>query len=340
MSAWRDSTKRLYSTYLNKWATYCVERSINILQPSLPQACKFLRLLASRGLGYGAVNAARSALSTILPNFGCSSFGSHPYVCWLLKGVYERNPPKPRYTQFWNVNKVLDMFKEWGPNDKLDIKKLSIKLTMLLLLVTSQRGQTIVNLDVQGMDISDRVIFKMKTLLKHNRIGDPLDTIVLRPFLHCKRLCVVRCLKCYLNKTQFVRGHSQLLLSYFRPYKPISRDTLSRWTVQAMQMAGIDISKYRGHSTRGASTSTAKRLGVPLNLIMRQASWRSATSFAKYYDKRLEDDTTQVGHALLLNALSWDCYHWFNKVDLCWINCWVIFIKEEFYKLWISRVIS
>ena len=76
MSAWRDSTKKIYSTYLNKWAVYCIQHSITILSPTLPQACKFLRCLASQSLGYGAVNTARCALSTSLPRFGCSSFGS------------------------------------------------------------------------------------------------------------------------------------------------------------------------------------------------------------------------------------------------------------------------
>ena len=304
MSAWRDSTKKLYSTYLNKWATFCVERDIPILSPTLPQACRFLRLLASSGLGYGAVNTARCALSIILPKFGSSTFGSHAYVKWLLKGVYERNPPKPRYTEFWNVDKVLVMFKDWGSNHTLHIKKLSFKLVMLLLLVTSQRGQTVVNLDVRDMDVlEDKVVFKMRKLLKHNRVGDPLDSIILRNFLECKRLCVVRCLKAYLIKTQLVRGHSQLLLSYVRPFRPISRDTLARWTLGVMQMAGIDTSKYRSHSTRGASTSAAKRLGVPINLIMRQASWRSAKSFANFYDKALEEDCTQVAHTLLSNVV-------------------------------------
>ena len=302
MSAWRKSTKKLYSCYLNKWATFCVERSIQILTPTLPQACRFLRILASQGVGYGAVNSARCALSTILPKYGYASFGSHPYVCWLLKGVYERNPPKPRYTEFWNVNKVLLMFKTWGPNKDLGIKLLSYKLVMLLLLVTSQRGQTIINLDTQDMQITDKVVFKMKVLLKHNRIGDPLDTLILRSFPECKSLCVVTCLKCYLKQTQKFRTFSQLILSFTKPHRPISRDTLSRWTLKVMDMAGLDILKYRSHSTRGAATSAAKRLGVPLNLIMRQASWRSASSFAKFYDKRLEDDVSQVGHALLSNV--------------------------------------
>ena len=147
--AWRTTTKKSYTTYLNKWNTFCLERAINPLSPTLPQACRFLRLLSNKGLGYGAVNTARCALSTLLPDFDNKSFGNHPYVCWLVKGSYQRNPPKPRYAPFWDVNKVFELFKRWGPNKDLTLKELTLKLTMLLLLVSSQ---TIVNLTVDGLE--------------------------------------------------------------------------------------------------------------------------------------------------------------------------------------------
>ena len=303
MDAWRPSTKKVYTTYLNKWSLFCVERKIDIFQPTLPQACKFLRMLSESGLGYTALNTARSALSTILPSFGKNTFGSHPYVCLLLKGAYERNPPKPKYTHFWDVNKVFDLFKSWGPNNQLSLKLLTLKLAVLLLLVTSQRGQTIINLVVDELEISDVVVFKMKKLLKHNKQGDPLDTLILRPFDNCKRLCVVRTLKMYLKRTEDFRSYSGLLLSFIRPHKPISRDTLSRWVLLVLCKSGLDTSKYKSHSTRGASASAARRLGVPLNLIMKRASWKCATSFARFYDKQIEQDECQVGDALLNAAL-------------------------------------
>ena len=193
MNAWRPSTKKIYSTYLNKWALFCVQRNIDIFLPSLPQACQFLRLLADEGAGYSAVNTARSALSTILPSFDKESFGKQPLVCWLVKGVYEKCPPKPRYAEFWDINKVFTLFKSWGHNNKLSLKCLTMKLSMLLLLVTSQRGQTIINLDITDMILSDdKIVLKMKSLLKHNRVGDPLDVVILKSFVLCKRLCVVR----------------------------------------------------------------------------------------------------------------------------------------------------
>ena len=303
MDAWRPSTKKLYSTYLNKWAVFCVERGINPVKPTLPQACRFLRTLADKGSGYAALNSARCSLSTILEKFEGYSFGTHPLVCWLVKGGYERNPPKPRYNHFWDVNVVFDCLKSWGANSGLTLKRLSFKLTILLLLVSSQRGQTIVHLDTEDMEVSDRVVFKMKVLLKHNRVGDPLDSLIFRPFGGCKRLCVVRALKAYLKRTATFRTYSQLLLSFARPHGPISRDTLSRWTLEMLKVSGIDTERYKGHSTRGASTSAARRLGVPLNLILRQASWKSADSFARFYDKELDKDHTRVAEALLNDAL-------------------------------------
>ena len=299
MASWRPSTKKLYTTYLNKWAVYCVQREISICSPTLPQACKFLRLLAEKGLGYATVNTARSALSAILCTFDGVTFGNHSIVCRLLKGIYEKNPPKPRYQEFWNVNAVFQLFLSWGNNAQLSLKLLSLKLAMLLLLVTSQRGQTIVNLCIDNMSISDDIVFQMKKLMKHNRVGDPLDSLILRPYITCKRLCVVRTVKMYLKKTQFIRSYSTLLLSFVKPHKPISRDTLSRWTLTVMNMAGLDTTKYKSHSTRGASTSAAKRLGVPINIIMQQASWRSVSSFANYYDKRIEGETALMQQSLL-----------------------------------------
>ena len=303
LDAWRPSTKKVYSNYLRKWATFCLQHNIRLLKPTLPQACSFLKSLSKRGLGYGAINAARSALATILPKYEGVDFGKHPIVSWLVKGAYERKPPAPKYSAFWDVQKVFDMFKSWGKNSLLTLKQLAFKLSMLLMLVTAQRGQTIIALSIDNMDLEDVVVFRLKKLLKHNRLGDPLDSLVLRPFDTCYRLCVVRAVKQYLERTKSLRkGEKQLLVSFAPPYKPISRDTLARWTVKTLSLAGIDTAKYSGHSTRGASASAAKRCGVPINLILRQAGWRNEGSFAKFYDKSLDQDKTTMGQALLQRA--------------------------------------
>ena len=55
-----------------------------------------------------------------------------------------------------------------------------------------------------------------------------------------------------------------------------------------MQFAGIDVNKFKPHSTRAASTSQAAKRGVPLDIIMKSAGWKSETTFTKFYHKPVE----------------------------------------------------
>ena len=84
---------------------------------------------------------------------------------------------------------------------------------------------------------------------------------------------------------------SQLLLSYVKPCKLVSRDTISRWVKVVLQCSGIDVTNFKPHSTRSASTSKAKLNDVPLSDILDRARWKSESTFAKFYDKKIVEDT-------------------------------------------------
>ena len=43
------------------------------------------------------------------------SFGSHPLIARLFKGVYIFRPPTPRYSSTWDVSKVTDYLKTLAP---------------------------------------------------------------------------------------------------------------------------------------------------------------------------------------------------------------------------------
>ena len=80
-----------------------------------------------------------------------------------------------------------------------------------------------------------------------------------------------------------------MLLSYIAPFGPISRATLARWTLTALNLAVIDTNKYKAQSTRGAAASAARAMGANLNAIMKNASWKDARSFAMFYNKTIDD---------------------------------------------------
>ena len=49
-----------------------------------------------------------------------------------------------------------------------------------------------------------------------------------------------------------------------------------------MKEAGIDVNTFKSHSTRAASTSTAKRMDVPIEDILKTAGWSTEQTFQKF----------------------------------------------------------
>lgn len=288
---WRKSTLKAYKGHILRWIAWAKPRDVSLLKPPMGKTLRFLREYFETGVGYGALNAARSALSIILPRTNNATFGEHYMVKWLLKSCYEKRPPQPRYAQFWSVDQVLIWIKSLGDNIAMSLKLLSYKLAILLLLVSSQRGQTILALDMSRLEKRQGAwVFRMAQLLKHNFLGQPLDSITFYAYKDDKDLCVVKTLDVYLKRTlEHRNSEKQLLLSFISPFKGISRSTLARWTIKVLKLAGIDTAKYSSHSTRGASASHALSAGLNLNAIMRNAGWRSAETFARFYHKQIDD---------------------------------------------------
>ena len=200
----------------------------------------------------------------------------------------------PRYTAVWDVNQVLDYLKTLYPVNEIFLKSLTLKLTMLLALVTAQRGQSLLFLNVDSMiDSGFSIVFSFQEHVKQSQPGSNGMVIELKSFTD-PRLCAVTTLKEYLSRTKFARetrSCSQLLLSYVKPYGSVSRDTISRWVKFVLQSSGIDVNIFKPHSTMSASTSKAKMSDVPLADILDKAGWKSESTFAKFYDKKIVEDT-------------------------------------------------
>ena len=94
----------------------------------------------------------------------------------------------------------------------------------------------------------------------------------------------------YLDRTRPFRKYSKLFLSSQRPYKPVSKDTISRWCKDVLKEAGIDVTRYSSHSTRSASSSYLKSKGVSLARICRAAGWSNERTFRQHYDRDIVQD--------------------------------------------------
>ena len=89
---------------------------------------------------FGTLAGYRTAISFFHQRVDGVPVGKHPLVAELMKGAFRDNPPVPRYTETWDVSMVLTYLQELGPNAGLTQKELTLKLAMLLALVSRARG--------------------------------------------------------------------------------------------------------------------------------------------------------------------------------------------------------
>ncbi len=214
------------------------------------------------------------------------------------------------------------------PAAELTMEHLTKKLTMLLALLSGHRTQTLTKLKTDCMVLtSEKCSFVIPDLLKHTKPGSHQKPIVISAYPTDKRLCIVSVLRIYLEKTKSVRGNeTQLLLSYRKPYKRVSRDTVSRWLKWVMNNAGIDTGKFSSHSTRAASVSAANQVGIPMDTILSAAGWSNSSTFDRFYNKNLAEQGT-FANAVLEAELN----HLVQKFMLT-INCLFFYNLSLFFK--------
>ena len=261
------------------------------MQTTATEIITFLTELFEIGLSYNSLNVARSALASFVILTDGNTVGMHPLIHRFLKGVYTKRPPTPRYEYIWDVRIVLNYLRKQSPASSLNLKQLTLKLVMLIALVTAQRSQSIHKLRLDEMQFKgSTAVFQITGLIKQSRPGRTGLTVRLPAYPADRRICVYTYLKHYIYKTRKYRvqsEHQQLFISFRRPHGPVSKDTISRWINAVMKQAGIDVTLFKPHSTRAAGGSPADKTGVPVSVIMKTAGWANETTFQKYYNKPL-----------------------------------------------------
>ena len=203
-----------------------------------------------------------------------------------MKGLFEMKPQFPKYNLVWDVSQLLRYFRMLDDPENLPLSILGKKLAiMLCILAGGQRCQTIhaINvLDIKVLNGTCYIPFYVK--LKHTRRGHHLAPLEFKVYNKDPKLCVLTNLTEYLKKTNSVRADGALFISYQKPHRRVSKDTISRWVKHMMCNAGID-PNFVTHSSRSAASSFAHLKGVSLKDICNACGWSSAKTFAAHYQK-------------------------------------------------------
>ena len=145
----------------------------------------------------------------------------------------------------------------------------------------------------------DTVEIHIIKVLITSKPGCKQPCLILKEYVVEDKLCVVSVLNEYILRTSLYRNHDQLFLSLESPYGVVSTQTISRWLKNLLSEAKIDISMYKAHSFRHASTSKAFQNDVPIDIIFSSAGWTSkSATFGRFYNKPIQDKDVYANSVL------------------------------------------
>lgn len=265
------------------------KRKTDPFYPFVKDVLDFLSNLYNQNVGYSGINTAKSAISTICGLVSGKPIGEEKLVCRFMKGIYNCRPSLPKYSSTWDVNKVMSLLCSWPINKELTLLQLSQKTAILLMLLSSQRCQTIHLIKVENILIQeDTMTIYITNLVKQSKPGHHIQPLKFQSFTENK-LCIVKTLQDYLECTKELRGNeTRLFISCVKPYKAVTKSTIARWIRQIMCISGIDVKIYGPHSCRSASSSAAAKRGIPIDQVMKWAGWKSDSTFYRFYFKPID----------------------------------------------------
>nr|XP_055041679.1 uncharacterized protein LOC129429181 [Misgurnus anguillicaudatus] len=322
-SARASSTRTLYG---NKWRVFegwCERRVVIPFQCSVKDILCFLQDLLDKGKAFSTIKVYLAAISACHIGFGEKSAGQHPLISRFMKGACRIRPVSKQMVPLWDLPIVLEALSQhpFEPIEAVSLKYLSLKTALLLALVTAKRVS-----DLHALSVSPSCLQFAPGLTKVSFRPNPAfvpkvmesayrcpatELAAFHPppfsspeYQKLNALCPVRALQVYVERTAGFRTCDQLFVSWATPHigKPLSRQRLSHWIVEAISVAyssrGLQPPRgLRAHSTRGMATSWALFRGVSVQDICSAASWATLHTFVRFY--RLDVSEPSLAHAVL-----------------------------------------
>lgn len=230
-------------------------------------------------------------LSSTLDPIDGLQIGKHPLVLKLMRGIYNSNPPKPKYDCTWDVDMVVNHLNRLA-NEEMTIAPLARKLVTLIALASLLRVSEIASIARESLKINESgMSFSLLKPRKAQREG-ALKTLSIKR-IRDPRIDPVSCTERYILLSEGFRNQAndkRLFIGSVKPHKPVAGSTVAGWLKRQLQEGGVDVSKFSAHSTRGAASSKAAAAGIPVQSILNTANWSSESTFTKFYRRDLNKE--------------------------------------------------
>lgn len=294
-----------------------MEEGIDPRAAPINKIADFLIALFDKGRSISTIRGYRSAIAAV--HVDGSSVSNSVTLGKLIRALFLKRPPTRKLLPSWSLPRVLEALAKppYEPLGEASFKNVTIKTVFLIAIASGQRRSALHALSAAPGHVrwergGVRLLPAPSYIAKNQTASSGPVEIFLQPLsahssiVEDKVWCPVRALKFYWHRSQQKRSGDQLFITTKEPFGPASRDTISRWIVEAIKAAGPDAltpdTTPHAHDTRSISTSWALFQGVPIEEIHRAAYWRTPNSFISFYLKDIPAAVPSFSRAALAAA--------------------------------------
>jgi hypothetical protein len=294
-----NSTLSLYNRELNKIRLFCAEYNVGF-PPSDDVFAKYLLQLVSHSSRPESIlKSTMAAIGHVCEALGVTS-PVNDQIRRLVRALIKSSTSRPlSRTKIMPIAPFYDLFMSWLVNEKLTIQKLRQKAITLLALAVMARPSDLAPLGrifdpdastcSRIMLTTDQLTFNPDGSLTMVFFGIKNDSHrtgfeIRIPAATNALVDPVRCLKCYIQRTDTSREHcGPVFISLNHPFSALTNTSISRILSLSITDAGLEGQGYSPRCFRPTAATVAVRSGCDPGLVRQIGRWKTESVFYERY---------------------------------------------------------
>ena len=305
-SKYRESTQKLYGSQWDNYQRWCSERDYDSCSPNSIIMCNFFSFLFDvKELTLSTLKGYRTALNKTFRFVTSYDLNLDENVSDLFDYFLKIQPSTKFHPPKWDLSVVLLALirPPFEPIHELSLKLLTYKTVFLVALATAGRSSEIHALDARKfvhshnwstvwLEPRDDFLAKNQKSKDEPRVFKIKSLTDFAGDLDDRKLCPVRALRMYWEKTRSLRKRRKNLFISFSPKvtEDIGRSTVASYlkrtvvlTHDIIQPDDCDMLSVNPHEIRAISASTAFNKNISITELLAHCTWKNHNVFTNFY---------------------------------------------------------
>ncbi|KAM9988976.1 hypothetical protein ACTFIY_005005 [Dictyostelium cf. discoideum] len=290
MKSWEGSTLNVYSSSYTRFRNFCILNSLNPANITLVVFMDYLTHLfkVKPPLAFSTISSHRTMLNQLLLLRNQTDIVNDPFITRIMTGIRKLRPSSAKYQDIWDANRVFKHLATIKVIPKYTYTALLEKTLVLCKMFGLARSSDLVKWSFNGLIITADSIKGPVINAKEQRSG-VLSILELTSLDDTNSpVCPVRHLATYLRASKGRRKtHSGDSVFINNEGQPLEVKHINNIVLSTLLKSGIDITRFKSHSTRSAMASLLLSNNVPFHVVKKMGRWKSNDTVDTFYDKRI-----------------------------------------------------